>query len=152
MHKSISKLDMDPIVVKLIDSEEGPGWNKVDALKAVEEYRKYLHLCKKHTSSTIVPCKKVDTVWHYHILDTLKYDEDCHRILGKFLHHFPYFGMRGKKDAKNLNEAWSNTVKLYISEFGSPESGFWESKTRCPNCGRRCKNGLDLSNETRPTL
>ena len=56
--------------------------------------------------------------WHFHILDTLKYQEDCDNIFGYFLHHFPYFGMRGQEDEANLKEAWNSTISLYEKTFG----------------------------------
>lgn len=44
----------------------------------------------------------IDILWHYHILDTERYERDCNAIYGKMLHHYPYFGMEGKADAKNF--------------------------------------------------
>jgi hypothetical protein len=69
----------------------------------------------------------VDKFWHGHILDTLKYAEDCDVIFGRFLHHFPYFGMRGAEDAANLARAGEVTQRLYLQEFG----GETESAAYC---------------------
>jgi hypothetical protein len=62
----------------------------------------------------------MDLFWHYHILDTIKYAEDCALIFGRFLHHFPYLGLRGDEDASRLRIAWQQTQALYALEFGVP--------------------------------
>lgn len=72
----------------------------------------------------------IDDFWHLHILDTQKYAEDCQVIFGYFLHHFPYFGMRGEEDAKNLSDSWEETCNLYQNRFGSL-SELWVSSERC---------------------
>lgn len=139
--KLIETLDLDPIVVKLMDKVEGKGWDLAYARLIESEYRKFLVLLLKYPNEAIVPAREVDEFWHYHILDTLKYEEDCKNIFGYFMHHFPYFGMRGEEDANNLKQAWKKTCELYIECFGEPDSHIrehiWTSISRCPNCGRR---------------
>jgi hypothetical protein len=39
-------------------------------------------------------------------------------VFGYFLHHFPYFGMRGEEDAANLRAASANMHAIYEREFG----------------------------------
>ena len=56
--------------------------------------------------------------WHCHILDTKKYADDCQHALGFFLHHFPYFGMRGEEDSQNLRRAFEETLTLIEREYG----------------------------------
>lgn len=73
----------------------------------------------------------------YIILDTEKYAQDCERVFGYFLHHFPYFGMRGEEDAAKLAASAGETKGLFEQEFSSilPEvavntcSGSWCSST-----------------------
>jgi len=72
-----------------------------------------------HPEETLAPSKDVDRFWHGHILDTLKYAEDCEKVFGYFLHHFPYFGMRGAEDAANLAAAAEHTKRLYQQEFSN---------------------------------
>lgn len=147
----IKNIDLEPIMVKLMDKEEGLGWT-IDFTRRVEnEYRKFLSLCKKYPDTAIVPSSNIDDFWHFHILDTLKYRDDCEDIFGYFLHHFPYFGMRGEDDEKNLIEAWNNTINIYKTEFGEIDSAIWVSSKRCPNCGRRCSNDSSKM-EIRPRL
>ncbi|WP_205588317.1 glycine-rich domain-containing protein [Helicobacter vulpis] len=69
-----------------------------------------------------MPPKDVDAFWHYHILDTQKCAQDCQEIFGYFLHHFPYFGMRGDQDAQNLQDSWNSTCQKYLARFGMPSA------------------------------
>src|SRR6266498_1678223 len=115
---AIQALDLEPIKVKLMDTEEGQGWSReyVDQMEIA--YRRFLTLSVKYPEETIAPSKDVDKFWHGHILDTMKYAEDCQNVFGYFVHHFPYFGMRGEEDAANLAEAGRTTKRLYEQEFG----------------------------------
>jgi hypothetical protein len=118
---AIQMLDLDPIKVKLMDSEEGQGWSRqyVDQMEIA--YKRFLMLSVKYSEKAIAPSKEVDKFWHGHILDTMKYAEDCQNVFGYFLHHFPYFGMRGEEDAANLAEAGRMTQRLYEQEFGKAD-------------------------------
>ena len=115
---AIQALDLDPIKVKLMDSEEGQGWSREYVDQMEIEYKRFLMLSVKYPEETIAPSKDVDKFWHGHILDTMKYAEDCQNVYGYFLHHFPYFGMRGEEDAANLAQAGKTTKRLYEQEFG----------------------------------
>ena len=114
---AIQALDLDPIKVKLMDPEEGQGWSREYVDQMAIEYKRFLTLSVKYPEETIAPSKDVDKFWHGHILDTMKYAEDCQNVFGYFLHHFPYFGMRGEEDAANLAEAGRTTKRLYEEEF-----------------------------------
>lgn len=149
----IELLDLDPIKIKLMDSEEGESWSRQTADHADLLYRRFLYLNAKYPSRSIVPSKLVDTVWHAHILDTRKYAEDCDHIFGQFLHHFPYFGMRGVEDARNLASAFDESNCLYAEEFNTSPASI-NSICSSPNCwggscGAKCNVGVDA---TRPNL
>ncbi len=115
---AIAALDLDPIKLKLMDPEEGPGWSREYADRMEVAYKRFLTLLAKFPDETIAPTKDVDKFWHGHILDTMKYAEDCERAFGYFLHHFPYFGMRGEQDAANLRDASERMHEIYEREFG----------------------------------
>jgi hypothetical protein len=115
---AINALDLDPIKVKLMDPEEGQGWTREYVDRVEIAYRRFLTLLVTFPDETIAPTKDVDKFWHGHILDTMKYAEDCERVFGYFLHHFPYFGMRGEQDAANLRDASSRMHSIYEREFG----------------------------------
>ena len=115
---AIDALDLDCIKLKLMDAKEGQGWSREYADRMELAYRRFLTLMVKFPGETIAPSRDVDKFWHGHILDTMKYAEDCERVFGYFLHHFPYFGMRGEEDARNLASAAERLHELYEREFG----------------------------------
>src|SRR5258705_423349 len=117
---AIQALDLDPIKFKLMDPEEGQGWSREYVDQMAIEYKRFLTLSVRYPDETIAPSKDVDKFWHGHILDTMKYAEDCEKVFGYFLHHFPYFGMRGEEDAAALAQAGEGMARLYAQEFGEP--------------------------------
>ena len=137
----IEALDLSMIAEKLLDPEEGAGWAPEYTARVEVEYRRYLILTGMYPNEAIVPSKIIDAFWHGHILDTQAYAPDCDRVFGFFLHHFPYFGMRGPEDAANLGSAYDRTLELYASHFGPAPEDLWvrTGAARCPNCGSRCK-------------
>jgi hypothetical protein len=115
---SIAELDLDPIKVKLMHKESGEGWS-LEKANAVEfEYRRFLQLMKMYPAEQTAPLFDVDTFWHYHILDTMKYAADCENVFGYFLHHFPYIGLRGEDDEAAHQHAGSRMQELYEATFG----------------------------------
>ncbi|MEQ1761058.1 MAG: hypothetical protein ABL986_22350, partial [Vicinamibacterales bacterium] len=124
-NRYIWTVDLDPIKIKLMDPTDGVGWSRAKAEEVDVEYRRFLKLNLDHKPGAppIVPTKDVDTFWHFHILDTMKYAEDCGAMFGRFLHHFPYFGLRGEEDKRNLSEAVSATKLAYRKAFGEAASG-----------------------------
>jgi len=152
LNRRIAELDLEPIMVKALDPEEGYGWSLEHTKKVALEYRRFLLLCGLFADEPVVPSSQIDDFWHLHILDTKKYAEDCNVALGFFLHHFPYFGMRGAKDAQDLANAWKRTLGLYEQTFGEPPAELWTASNRCPNCGRRCRKRDAAEFEVRPRL
>lgn len=147
----LKSLDLEPIIIKSMDKEEGFGWSFEQALEICDEYRKFLVLCSKNPNMAIVPSTQIDDFWHLHILDTQKYAQDCEWCFGYFLHHFPYFGMRNKQDEQNLKMAWDKTKSLYVAEFGIIPKHLWQASKRCPNCGRRVEDN-DAFFDKRPSF
>jgi hypothetical protein len=130
----ISSIDLSMVKLKLMDAEEGLGWTAEQADRAEARYRRYLQMVQLHANRSIVPTKDIDQVWHQHILDTRGYAADCQRVFGEFVHHFPYFGMRGDADAKNLISSYEETKALYREMFGEPyEVG--SDAQKCVKCG-----------------
>ncbi len=137
---AIAALDLDPIKFKLMNPDEGEGWDRETADRLEREYRRFLILIARHPAENIVPSRDVDKFWHGHILDTAKYAEDCGRTFGTFLHHFPYFGMRGEQDAAALAEAARATGALYEKEFGeTAQSGAFCVKAAPAFCVKAAK-------------
>ncbi len=131
------RLDLSGLRFKLAHPEDvvPPSQERVDLMEA--EYRKFLALRLAYPDADIVPCKLVDEMWHCHILDTRAYADDCGRIFGGFMHHFPYFGLRGEDDAQALTDAYADTLERYRDAFGEPPDGTWIST----DAKRRCRTG-----------
>ena len=134
----IERLDLTMIKLKLQDAEDGPGWTAQECDEAEADYRRFLALKRAYIDRDIVPNRIVDAFWHQHILDTEKYAKDCDEVFGYFLHHFPYFGMRGGNDKANLVSAFEDTKQLFHRHFGQ-EYAAEMSKCRTACKPQKCK-------------
>lgn len=116
--EAIEALDLDPIKVKLMHVESGEGWSLEKANAVEREYRRFLYLMKTFPNEQTAPLMDVDTFWHYHILDTMKYAVDCQAVFGYFLHHFPYIGLRGEDDLVAHERVGKRMAEIYEETFG----------------------------------
>jgi len=111
-------LDLAPIKMKLKHVESGEGWSEHRANAVEAEYRRFLFLMKKYPDEGASPTVDVDTFWHYHILDTMKYARDCEATFGFFLHHYPYVGIGAGADDGERERGGVRMRELYEAEFG----------------------------------
>lgn len=138
MTSDVEALDLSMIKRKLQDPEDGLGWSRKECDAVEVEYKRYLALKRAYPEQEIVPNQPVDKFWHFHILDTQKYAEDCRALFGYFLHHYPYFGMSGPEDERALVDAFAETAALYEAHFGeSYASAASRCRTQCKPV--RCK-------------
>lgn len=116
--KAIAALDLEPIKTKLMHAASGEGWSraKVDAMDI--EYRRFLYLMVAFPEEQSAPTVDVDTFWHYHILDTMKYAADCEQAFGYFMHHYPYLGLEGDAEADAEARGAERMRALYEATFG----------------------------------
>jgi hypothetical protein len=120
---AIMKLDLTPIKVKLMHVESGEAWSVEKANAVEKEYRRFLCLMKMFPEEDTAPMVDVDTFWHYHILDTMKYARDCEQVFGYFLHHYPYVGLRGEDDEQLRLDSGERMRTLYEATFGEDYPG-----------------------------
>lgn len=121
--ESIDQLDLGPIRFKLMcepSSEIAPEAKAID--DAENLYRAFLAIVTENKDKMLVPTKIIDAFWHCHIMDTRKYTNDCSKIFGGYLHHFPYAGLRGEEDVANWKSLFENTKKVFLERF--PELSF----------------------------
>jgi hypothetical protein len=128
---AIQSLDLGPIKFKATRGEDGYGWSAEHVERVELAYRRYLILHAMHPQLNLAPERDVDRFWHLHILDTRKYASDCEAMFGGFLHHFPYFGLRGEDDARALQDAFAQTQALYARTFGEPLPALQSDKAWC---------------------
>ncbi|MBX9703654.1 MAG: hypothetical protein K2X39_05830 [Silvanigrellaceae bacterium] len=118
----INSIDFTMIILKI--SRPDPNisriWDEDCARQVVQYYKNYLWLLRKYSEEypVLPPSVEIDEIWHHHILDTYKYHNDCLNIFGQYLHHYPYFGMRGEQDRIELNNTFKLTQQCYFQEFG----------------------------------
>ena len=117
---AIRGLDLEPVKHRLMDAELGEGWTREHADSIELAYKNYLTMLVKYPEDAedIVLSKDVDELWHTHILQTVKYTEDCRRMFGKFLHHDPHVGPRTPADVEKKAALTEKTRRLYQREFG----------------------------------
>ena len=132
--ETVAQLDFSMLKRKLVEEK---SWTYEYCEQVEDLYRKFLALNVRYPDKKICPSGPIDEFWHAHILDTHAYHADCEKLFGEFLHHFPYFGMRGKQDKQNLENAFADSVTLFISHFGiDPTAGDVQARScrpqRCP--------------------
>jgi hypothetical protein len=119
LFKAVMEVDLTPIKMKLMHVESGEGWSLEKANAVEQEYRRFLCLMKLFPDEDTAPQVDVDTFWHYHILDTMKYAADCEQVFGYFLHHYPYVGMDGSADEEQFRlDSGERMRDLYEATFG----------------------------------
>lgn len=140
MINKINNLDFSEIRAKLgLPVPEGKGWNKKQIYIIEKWYKRFLILNAKYPDHKHVPNGPIDIFWHYHILDTRKYERDCKDIFGELLHHYPYFGLNG--DSEVRDEAFDYTNQLYRIEFGEDCTNMFKSKRMLVAVGEKCNSG-----------
>jgi len=120
---AVMQLDLDPIKTKLMHGPSGEGWSLEKANAVEKEYRRFLCLMKLYPDEDTAPLVDVDTFWHYHILDTMKYAADCEKAFGYFLHHYPYVGMGDEDDEQFRLDSGDRMRELYEATFGDAYPG-----------------------------
>lgn len=122
MNSEIIELNLESVVFTLVDDDGYYKWPLSKALEVEKWYRRFLYISSVEAGVAMVPSKDIDVFWHEHILDTRKYFDDCERVFGRYFHHFPFFGTRGKQDEADLRDAYVLTNKLYLKYFNEMPS------------------------------
>lgn len=129
----IAKLDFSMLKQKLGQEK---GWSPEYQDEVEGLYRRFLALNIVYPDRKVCPTGPIDEFWHAHILDTRAYEQHCNYLFGHYLHHFPYFGMRGPEDYEALQTAFDDSRSLFISHFGIDPCG---GETQARGCSpQRC--------------
>ncbi len=118
---AINALDLESVKVRAMDPELGEGWTREYAEGIERGYRTYLTMLAKYPdhAEDILLSKDVDEFWHTHILQTIKYTEDCEAVFGKYLHHAPHIGEVTSAVKEKRMVLAEKTRRLYQREFGN---------------------------------
>ena len=154
--EKINKIDLEPILFTLTKRDDWTLWS-LDKAKRVEKlYRQFLTLIVLYPDKSIVPTKEIDEFWHTHILDTEKYMSDCQNTFGYYIHHFPYYGLRGKKDEEKANKSFDETCKLFKKHFNMNLVRLMSKCDGSGRCSSHCKQACgpkkEIFYEERPKL
>ncbi|MCM4083091.1 glycine-rich domain-containing protein [Paractinoplanes hotanensis] len=128
VRRYIEAIDFTALKHRLVQKRDilGSEWSPARAVHAERCYKNWLYLRRRHESEMLPGPVDIEHFWHGHILDTRAYFEHCDRIFGYYLHHFPYFGGRGRLDRSELAAAWRRTQARYHAEFGEHLHDFRE--------------------------
>src|SRR5712691_1512693 len=118
---AINALDLESVKLRVMDPKLGEGWSREYAESIEQAYKNYLTMLVKYQDDAedILLSKDVDEFWHTHILQTIKYTEDCEAVFGKYLHHAPHIGEVTSADKEKRVALAEKTRRLYQREFGS---------------------------------
>jgi hypothetical protein len=117
---AVQTLDLDSVKVRIMDPHLGEGWTREYAESIEHAYKNYLTMLIKYPEDAedILLSKDVDEFWHTHILQTLKYTNDCDTVFGTYLHHAPHIGEITREDEERRVAQAERTLQLYRQEFG----------------------------------
>ncbi|WP_299458185.1 hypothetical protein [uncultured Microscilla sp.] len=94
-------------------------WTETYTIEVIQEYKKFMFLVAVSEHS-VSPSDPVDQVWHLHMIYTQSYwEEFCHGILGKAVHHNPTKG--GKDERKKHVNMYDQTAESYFQYFGETQ-------------------------------
>ena len=118
---AIQALELESVKLRVTDPELGEGWTRQYADSIEAAYKNYLTMVVKHQDDAedILPSKDVDEFWHTHILQTMKYADDCQAVFGMFLHHNPHIGKLTQADLDKRVEHAEKTRQFYEREFST---------------------------------
>ena len=118
---AIQALDLESVKLRVTDAKLGEGWTREYADRIEIAYKNYLTMLVKYQDDAedILLAEDVDEFWHTHILQTMKYTEDCERVFGKYLHHNPEIGEQSPADIERRAALAEKTRRLYQREFGN---------------------------------
>ena len=142
----VESIDLSMVKMKIRDPEDGKGWTSEEADRVETLYKRFLFMIA--LGNHVVPTKEIDAMWHFHILDTRAYAHDCQKVFGRFIHHFPYLGMRGEDDVKLLASEFAKTKTVYERMFGEPYSKTKNEASHCDDGYTRCSSTMCIGSCT----
>lgn len=146
--ESIEGLDLSDLGRKLLQDDAFEAqrrngeqlWDEERVARALHEYKQFLALMHWYPDAVLIPSEDIDDVWHTHVLNTARYQQDCEAIFGSFQHHAPSSGDSEEVLDEHTNDR-DETLQLFEEAFGEvPESYTPVSERRCgrTTVERRC--------------
>jgi len=110
--EKLKALDLSPIAAYLMNPQNGYGWTRQQAFRAIGRYQTFLFVSYLYPEILLVPTWEIDRVWHCHILHTRQYREDCEMLFGYFIDHEPDSEFGDEVERQNLDTAFAQTQAL----------------------------------------
>src|SRR5712692_6979251 len=132
---AIQEIDLETVKIRVMDPVRGEGWTREYADSIEVAYKTYLTMLAKHPDDAedILLSEDVDEFWHTHILQTMKYAEDCQNVFGNFLHHEPHVGEVTSEDLERRDAQAEKTQRLYEREYGAGQDFAWSGDIKADN-------------------
>jgi hypothetical protein len=123
---------------RVTDANLGEGWTREYADAIELAYKNYLTMLVKNPADAedILLAEDVDEFWHTHILQTMKYTDDCEKVFGKYLHHEPHVGEVTSEDLERRNAQAAKTQRLYEREYGAGQDFAWSGDIKAENAAQ----------------
>jgi hypothetical protein len=83
---ALERIDLTPLSQK---AKRELGWADRRCDQALRRYKAFLRKAISTERQLEMLDDDADTLWHFHILDTYRYHEDCQLLFGRYLHHVP---------------------------------------------------------------
>lgn len=100
------------------------GWDTRFALRAIDEYRKFVFLGVTG-DSPVTPSKVIDQVWHEHLLFTKPYREFCRDVLHHDFDHHPEL-VPVDTQTEAFSQQYEQTLQRYVEQFNVlPPTDIW---------------------------
>ena len=124
---AIQALDLEPVKVRMMDPVRGEGWTREYADSIETTYKTFLTMLVKYPEDAedIALSEDADEFWHTHILQTIKYADDCQEVFGNFLHHSPHLEEITPAYTDKKVASAEKTRQLYEREFGAGMDAAW---------------------------
>jgi hypothetical protein len=122
--------DLSYVVEQLVAKAEYAAWSRPRFDQAVQEYARFLVLCKLFPTRQLAPAPDADEIWHRHMLNSRRYMADCQAYFGYYLHHEP-------NSSADETEGDDETAVLYEQTFGQKlgqSDGSKCSRRPCTTC------------------
>jgi len=110
--EKLQALDLSTIAAYLMNPQNGYGWTRQQAFRAIERYKTFLFISSLYPQTVLVPTQEIDHVWHCHILHTRKYRQDCEMLFGYFIDHEPASEVWSERDGQKLDTMFVQTQAL----------------------------------------
>lgn len=104
------------------------GEHEVDAW--IIEYRKFMQLVYENKGALAIS-RKIDEVWHCHILFTKDYHAFSKAVNGEYIHHQPVLSEAVRGSMKPNYDA---LFSAYRQTFGEPNPDIWPSDDQICKC------------------